>query len=440
MSQLPPRPNNTWPVVAVVGAGFGGLACAKRLKGVPANVVLLDRTNHHLFQPLLYQVATATLSPSDIAAPVRKVLARNRNAVSVLAEVTEVDPAKKLLYLNYLDYGEQPEPFDYLVIATGSRHSYFGKNEFAVHAPGLKTLADATSVRARILRAFEKAEIERDPKEHQDLLTFVLVGGGPTGVEMAGAIAELCRDSLARDFRRIQPAEARIILIDGGSRILSGFDEKLSDAARRRLIGMGIEVITGRTLAHVDEAGVLVGGERIAARTVIWTAGVEPSPAGQWLNAATDRSGRVKVNPDLSIAGHPDIFVIGDTAYVEQDGKPLPAVAQVALQQGKYVADLLRARIWKEPACPPFRYRDMGSMAVIGRGYSLLQYKKVRIAGWSAWIAWALIHVLYLAEYGNRVRVLVQWAWTYFTGQGGSRLIVDPFPDPVQASKPEDPA
>lgn len=416
-----PRLLEEGAIVAIVGGGFGGLSVAKGLNDAPARVILFDRTNHHLFQPLLYQVATATLAPGDIAAPIRQVLAKQTNALVILGEVDRVDAAAKTLHV----MGHELK-FDYLVIATGARHSYFGRNEFSLHAPGMKSLADATSVRARILKAFETAESELDKSKHAELLTFVLVGAGPTGVEMAGAIAELRRFTLKQEFRNIDPRWARIILVEASPRILGSFDESLAAKVHQHLEQMGVQVMAGKRVEQVDEDGVVVSGEKIHSRTVIWTAGVEPSPAAKWLDAPTDRAGRVKVNPDCSVPGHPEIFVIGDTASYEENGKPLPGVAQVALQQGRYVGKLIKARLTGEQAPAPFKYFDIGNMAVIGRGFAILEWGKIKLSGYLAWLIWATIHVAYLADFGNRIRVMTQWAWTYFTRQSGSRLIVEP--------------
>jgi NADH dehydrogenase FAD-containing subunit len=389
-------------------------------------VLLIDKSNHHLFQPLLYQVATATLAPAEIAAPVRQLLAKQRNATVAFAEVSGVDRARRQVLVNYLDRRDAPLDYDYLILATGASHNYFGHEEFANFAPGLKNLNNATSVRDRILRAFELAEIEDDPKEHQDLLTFVLVGAGPTGVELAGAIAELRRFTLAADFRRVNPDSARIILVQSGPRILPTFHEKLAQAAHRRLEELGVEIRTGSRVTSVDAKGVVVNDERIFSRTVIWTAGVTPSPAGKWLGVPTDKSGRVMVQPDCSVPGNPEVFVIGDTASLDHRGKPLPGVAQVAMQQGKYVASVIVARTTQEVAPPPFRYFDKGSMAVVGRNFAVLEIGGFRRSGFTAWIVWGVVHLLFLAAPGNRIRVITQWLWSYLTRQRGSRLILGP--------------
>src|SRR5215470_6647153 len=337
------------PVVVIVGGGMAGLSAAKALKNAPVSVYVIDRNNHNVFQPLLYQVATSVLAPGQIAAPIRSVLRGQRNATTLLGEVTGVDSEKRCVYVTDADRKDVPVRYDYLILATGARGSYFGHNEFAAHAPGLKTLADAVAVRNKILEAFERAEAEEDPAAHRDLLTFVLVGAGPTGVEMAGAISVLIRRSLRKDFRRIDPLSARVVLIDANDRVLSAFAPDISEAAKRRLERLGVEVCLGHPVERVDEAGVVVGGERIASRTVIWTAGVAPSPAGKWIGAPTDRAGRVRVLPDLSVPGHSEIFVVGDTATVDRDGKPLPGVAQVALQQGRYAGRAIARRVKHVP-------------------------------------------------------------------------------------------
>jgi len=414
------------PRVVIVGGGFGGLAAARALRGAPVRVTLVDRSNHHLFQPLLYQVATATLAPGDIAAPIRQLLRGQRNVTVAMAEVTGVDVGGRHVLVDYLGQPNTPFEYDYLILATGASHSYFGHNEFAAFAPGMKSLADAESVRAKVLKAFETAEIEEDPSKHQDLLTFVLVGGGPTGVEMAGALAELRRFTLKSDFRRIDPQRARIILAESHPRILANFPEELSRKARARLESVGVEVRTGQPVKAIDEASVLIGDERIPCRTVIWTAGVTPSPAGKWLNAPTDQAGRVRVEKDCSVPGHPEVFVIGDTASLDQDGKPLPGVAQVAMQQGRFVGQVITNRETGRPARPSFRYFDKGNMAVIGRGFAILDSGPVKLSGRPAWLAWALVHLLFLPGGGNRLRVWTQWLWSYLTRQRSSQLIVEP--------------
>src|SRR5262245_6556747 len=360
------------PHVVIVGAGFGGLAAAKALKRAPVRVSVFDRSNHHLFQPLLYQVATAMLSPGHIASPVRALLHGQRNAAVFLAEVTGIDTVRQCIVARSTDR-TATIPYDYLILATGVHHSYFGHDEFEPFAPGLKTLADAVAVRNKILGAFELADTEEDPMRHQDLLTFVLVGAGPTGVEMAGAIASLIRNTLASEYRRIDPGLAKIVLVDRDTRILKSFSDDLSSAAHRRLTALGVEVRLGHAVDAVDADGVIVNGERIWSKTVIWTAGVAPSPAGRWLGVETDRSGRVRVRGDLTIPGHPEVFVIGDLASFDQNGRQLPGVAQVALQQGRYAARVIERRQTGRRPLAPFRYFDKGSMAVVGRNFAIVE-------------------------------------------------------------------
>jgi NADH dehydrogenase FAD-containing subunit len=430
---------NGAPRVVIVGGGFGGLAAAKALKHTPVHVTLIDRTNHHLFQPLLYQVATSVLAPGQIASPIRGILRKQKNTTVILGEVTGVNKDLRSVLVNSADREGVEIPYDYLILATGVRHSYFGHNEFEKFAPGLKGLADAVAIRNKILRAFEQAEAEEDPSRHPDLLTFVLVGAGPTGVEMAGAIAVLVHNTLRTEFRRIDPTSARIVLLDMSPRVLGTFAEPLSQAAKSRLEALGVEVRLGHGADQIDDKGVIVAGERIASKTVIWTAGVAPSPAGKWLGAETDRAGRVRIQPDLTVAGHPEIFVVGDTASLDQDGKPLPGVAQVAMQQGKYAGKLIRSRVTGAPARPPFRYFDKGNMAVVGKGFAVLQSGKFHMSGFTAWLAWAAIHLQFLATSSLRVSVFVQWVWTYLTGQRGSRIIVNHHasdaPQPERASR-----
>jgi NADH:ubiquinone reductase (H+-translocating) len=413
------------PRVVIVGGGFGGLAAAKALRKSNVEVVLIDRQNHHLFQPLLYQVATSVLSPGQIASPIRGILGKQRNTTVILGEVTGVDTGRRCVFVDSVDRTGVAIDYDYLILATGASHSYFGHDEFEPFAPGLKSLADAVSIRNRILQAFEQAEAEEDPKRHRDLLTFVLVGAGPTGVEMAGAIAALVRNALRSEFRRIDPTSARIILVDAGKRVLGTFPETLAVAAMRRLEKLGVDVRLGHGVDHIDADGARVAGECIASKTVIWTAGVAPSPAGKWLEAATDHAGRVRVQPDLSVSGHPEIFVVGDTASLDQDGHPLPGVAQVPIQQGRYAAKLIRRRIGGHAVLPPFRYFDKGSMAVVGKGFAVLHSGRISLSGFVAWMAWAAVHLEFLAQSSLRVSVFVQWVWTYLTGQRGSRLIVN---------------
>ena len=353
------------------------------------------------------------------------MLRRQRNATTILGEVTGVDTAKKCLFVDDADRKGVPVDYDYLILATGAEGSYFGHDEYARHAPGLKTLADAVAVRNKMLEAFERAEAEADPKAHPDLLTFVLVGGGPAGVEMAGAMAVLVRRTLRSEFRRIDPASARIVLIDASDRILKLVGPEAARGAHRRLEKLGVEIRLGHAVEKVDAEGVIVGGERIVSKTVIWTAGVAPSPAGKWLKAPTDRAGRVKINPDLTVPGHDEIFVIGDTAALDQDGAPLPGVAQVALQQGRYAGRLIGRRLRGAAAPRPFRYFDKGNMAVVGQGYAVVQSGRFHLTGLLAFFVWAFIHIAYLAQASQRISIFGQWAWTYLTRQRGSRLIVN---------------
>jgi len=408
----------TTPRIVIVGAGFGGLSAAKALAGKPFDVTVIDRHNYHLFQPLLYQVATASLSPAEIASPIRGILQRAQNVNVMLGKVSGIDLERH----EVLAEGRRV-PYDTLVLATGAQHAYFGHGDWAAFAPGLKTIDDATYIRRRILLAFEKAETETDPAERARLLNFVIVGGGPTGVEMAGAIAELANRALAEDFRSIDPRAARIILVEAAPRLLTPFDPPLSEAARTSLEQLGVEVRLGTPVTALDGAGVSVGTERIEARTVIWGAGVIASPAGEWLGAETDRAGRVKVTPDLSVPGHPDIFVIGDTAAIDDaNGNPLPGVAPVAKQQGNYVAALLIAR-QKGKTVAPFRYRDLGSLATIGRKRAIIQMGRLKMKGFIAWLLWCVAHIYYLIGFRNRFVVAISWLWNYITFQRATRLI-----------------
>ncbi len=424
------------PRIIIVGGGFGGLAAAKALRKTPAEVILIDRSNHHLFQPLLYQVATAVLTPSQIATPIRSILRNHKNVTVIMGEVTGVDKERKQVLVSDADRQAVPIAYDYLILASGATHSYFGHNEFEEFAPGMKSVADAVASRNKILQAFEQAEAEEDPILHRDLLTFVLIGAGPTGVEMASALAVLIRSSLKSEFRRINPASARIVLVDMAPRVLPPFSESLSEAAKRRLEKLGVEVRLGHSVDRIDADGIVVGGERIPSKTVIWTAGVAPSPAGKWLKVETDRAGRVRVQNDVTVPGHPEIFVVGDTASFEENGKPLAGVAQVAMQQGRYAGKVLHARITGRTPPGPFSYFDKGTMAVVGKGFAVLQSHKVRVSGFGAWLAWAFVHLQFLATSSLRLTVFLQWVWTYFTGQRGSRLIVNHHgPQPAKAAE-----
>jgi NADH dehydrogenase len=412
------------PLVVIIGGGFGGLAAAKGLKRCPVNVLLIDRSNHHVFQPLLYQVAISVLAPGQIASPIRSLLSSQTNTSVMLGNVTGVDAASKQVTVDAGDKVGLKIDYDYLILATGAKHTYFGHDEFAAFAPGLKSLADAESLRSHILEAFEKAEIEDDVERRRALLTFVMVGAGPTGVEIASAIAVMARTSLRRDFRHIDPTSAHIVLVDAGARPLPTFSEKLSEAAMRRLTTLGVEVRLGVAVQVVDEEGVVMGNERILAKTVVWTAGVAPSPAGMWLGTAVDRAGRVRIEPDLTVPEHPEIFVIGDTASLDQDGHPLPGVAQVAMQQGRYAAKSIVHRVAGQSPLPPFRYFDKGNLAVVGKNFAVLQSGRVQLSGFMAWLVWALIHIQFLAEASLRLSVFLQWIWTYISGKRAERLII----------------
>ena len=412
--------------VVIVGAGFGGLETAKTLRRVPADVILVDRQNHHCFQPLLYQVATAALSPADVAWPTRHILRDQRNATVLMEEVSGIDMRQKLLRTNFGDIS-----YDYLVIATGATHAYFGHDEWAAFAPGLKRIEDATRIRRSILIAFEQAELITDADERRRLLTFVIVGGGATGVEMAGAIAEVARQTLAADFRRIDPRSARIVLIEAGLRLLPAFPPEQSDFVRAALMRSGVDVKTDTRVTKCDARGVDTDGGRIDAGTLIWAAGVTASPAARWLNAEADRAGRVKVGPDLSLPGHPDIFVIGDTAAVtDQTGHPVPGIASAAKQMGHYVGKLIAARIAGRAAPGPFRYMHLGELATIGRRAAVVKLGRLQLKGFIGWLFWAAVHIYFLIGVRNRFIVAFNWLWTYLTFQRGARLITGPEPPP----------
>jgi NADH dehydrogenase len=408
------------PHVVIVGAGFGGLAAAQRLGKAPIDVTVIDRRNHHLFQPLLYQVATAALSPADIAAPIRATLRPYRNTEVLLDEVIEIDPeARRVITKDNAD-----QSYDYLIVATGSVYAYFGHEDWPRHAPGLKSLEDAIAIRRRLLLAFERAETARDPTRRERLLTFVLVGGGPTGVEMAGAIAELAKATLARDFRHIDPKAARILLVEAGPRLLPGFPEKLSAYATAILRRMGVEVRLDTMIEAIDADGVTARGERIPAGMVVWSAGVRATPVGQWLGVGAARNGAVEVAPDLSVPRFPEVFVLGDAAFVPgPDGKPLPGLAAVAEQQGRYVAELIAARVEQRADPGPFVYRNRGTMATIGRSAAVADFGGVQLTGYTAWLLWGLVHIYLLIGFRNRLAVFVNWVWSWLTYGRGARLI-----------------
>lgn len=417
------------PRVVIVGAGFGGLEAALKLGRAPVHVTVIDRNNHYVFQPLLYQVATAYLSPADITAPIRTVLRHQRNTEVLMAEVTAVDTTRRQVMMrDQITGAERSAPYDYLVLATGAGQSYFGRDDWAAYAPSLKTIPDATALRRRVLLAFEEAEMAADDAERvRSLLTFVIIGGGPTGVELAGAIAELAHRTLRSDFRHVDVTSTRIVLIEALPRLLNTFPESLSEKAARKLQRLGVEVRTGERVTEVDADGVIVGSERIESGTLIWAAGVSASPAGKWIGAETDRAGRVIVNDDLSVPGHPEIFVVGDTASVAgADGMPLPGVAPVAMQQGRYVGRTIRARVKEREKPRPFKYFNKGNLATIGRSFAIADFGFARVSGFIAWVLWLGVHILYLIGFRNRLLVMMQWAWEYFTYEHGARLITPP--------------
>ena len=408
--------------VVIVGAGFGGLECAKALRRAQVDVTVIDRENHHCFQPLLYQVATAALSPADIAWPIRHILRPQRNATVLMEEVRGVDPERKCVQTQF---GEIP--YDYLVIATGSTHSYFGHDDWSRFAPGLKRIEDGTRIRRSILIAFERAEVMTDEDQRRRLLTFVIVGGGATGVEMAGAIADVARQTLAADFRRIDPRSARIILIEAGPRLLPTFPAGLSDYALKTLTRVGVEVRTETLVTKCDADGVDLKDGRIDAGTVIWAAGVTASPAMRWLNAEGDRAGRVKVNSDLSLPGHPEIFVVGDTAAVtDKNGHPIPGIAPAAKQMGTYVGKLISARVAGREWNKPFKYMHLGDLATIGRRAAVVKFGPLELKGFIGWVFWSVAHIYFLIGLRNRFVVAFNWFWDYVTFQRGARLITDP--------------
>jgi NADH dehydrogenase len=407
------------PHIVIVGGGFAGLDAARALRDDDVDVTIVDRHNHHVFQPLLYQVATAALSPGDIASPIRWVLRHQKNVRVLLATVTAVDAAGKSLVLD----DKTRLAYDFLILAPGAGHSYFGHDEWAAHAPGLKTLDDALGMRRRMLLAFEEAEREHDAARRRHLLTFVLIGGGPTGVELAGALAEIARHTLREEFDTIDPESARIILIEAGPSILPAFPESLRASARRALRKLGVEVWEHAPVTDIGVEAVTVGGEQVGAHTIIWAAGVAASPLGRTLNAKLDRAGRVVVNDDLSVPEHPDIYVAGDLAgFIHQGGKQLPGVAQVAKQQGRHAARNIRRRLAGQPP-EPFRYRDPGNMATIGRAHAVADFGWARVSGFAGWVLWLFVHIMFLVGFRNRLSVLLQWAASYLTYQRSVRLI-----------------
>jgi len=416
------------PHVVIIGGGFGGLYAAKALKRAPVRITLLDRRNHHVFQPLLYQVATAALAAPDIAAPIRKILRRQRNVTVMLANVESIDPTAKRVVLSD---GEMH--FDYLIVAAGAMHSYFGHDAWAEFAPGLKSIDDAFDIRRRVLIAYEKAERETDAQRRKELLTFVVVGGGPTGVELAGALAEIARNTLTRDFRNVDPQSARVVLLDAGDRLLMPYLPRLSQSAQRQLEGLGVQVVTGARVTAIDAMGVSIGPERIQAATVLWAAGVQSNPLGQSLGVPMDRAGRVQVGPDLSIPGHSNVFVIGDMAAVKWRDGMVPGVAPAAMQMGRFAARAIVARV-TGGTLEPFSYVDKGSLATIGRSRAVAQFGKWGFSGIVAWSFWLWLHIFFLIGFRNRMVVLMEWFWAYLTFQRSARIILD---DPHARIKPK---
>jgi NADH:ubiquinone reductase (H+-translocating) len=408
--------------VVIVGGGFGGLRAVKALRGAPVDILLVDRRNHHLFQPLLYQVATAALSPADIASPIRGILRRQENVDVILGEVVDIRPDEREIELA----DGTRLPYDHLIVATGAVDQYFGHGDWPHLAPGLKSIEDATVIRRRFLLSFEAAERETDPAARRALLTTVVIGAGPTGVEMAGAMAEMARHSIVRDFRSIDPSSARVLLVEGGDRVLPAYHPRLSERAERALVRRGVEVRKGAIVSRITSGAIFIGEERIPTRNVVWAAGVAASPIGSRLGAELDRMGRVLVAPDLSLPGHPEIFVVGDLARVEsRAGEPLPGLAPVAMQQGRTAGENIRAQVEGRPT-RPFRYRDRGSMATIGRGAAIADIRGFRLSGLLAWLAWIFVHIFFLIGFRNRIAVMLQWAWAYLTWQRGARLITGP--------------
>ncbi len=406
--------------VVVVGAGFGGLQAVHRLGGAPVRITIVDRRNHHLFQPLLYQAATASLAPSEIAWPIRHLLRRRRDVITLLASVESIDKQTRELHL---DDGSTL-PYDTLVLATGARHAYFGHDDWEPFAPGLKTLEDATTIRGRILLAFEEAEREEDGRKRAALMTFVIVGAGPTGVELAGAIAELARATLPAEFRHINTHDTRIVLIEAGPRVLPAFAADLSAYAKDSLERLGVEVVLGEAVSDCSAEGVVFGGERLPAATILWAAGVQASPAAHWLDAPADKAGRLKVEPDLTVPGHEEIFAIGDAAIVlRPDGRPVPGIAPAAKQEGAYVAGVIRARLGAAPAPPPFRYKHQGDLATIGKRRAIIDFGGIKLKGAIAWWLWGFAHIYFLIGVRNRLSVAINWVWIYARDQRGARLI-----------------
>jgi NADH dehydrogenase len=425
--------SNAQPRVVIVGGGFGGLNLAQALAKSPVQLTLVDRRNHHLFQPLLYQVATAALNPSDIAIPIRRILRGQKNIEVLLAEARSVDFSENQLLLD-----EGSVAFDYLVVATGARHSYFGRDEWMPVAPGLKSIGDALEIRRRVLSAFEQAEREPDPAKRESWLTFVVVGAGPTGVELSGALCEIAQHALARDFRHIDPTQARVILLEGSDRVLPPYVPELSEKAKQQLLRLGVDVRTGQRVTGIDPDSVMIGEQRIRTRTVLWAAGVMGSGFGRALGVPLDRAGRIVVEPDLTIAGHPNVFAIGDGACLVQNGAAVPGVAPAAVQEARHTAkNILRAM--SGASLLPFRYRDKGSLATVGRSAAVADFGKLKLSGPLAWLAWLVLHLMFLVGFRNRVIVLFQWLWSFVSYDRGARLITGPLkrdPEQPRAERP----
>jgi NADH dehydrogenase len=418
------------PKIVIVGGGFGGLAAIRELKGVNADITLIDKRNHHLFQPLLYQVATTSLGPSEIAWPIRQLVHKRNEVTTVLGTVAGVDTKRKVVHVE----GQPDVPFDYLILATGARHAYFGHNDWEPFAPGLKTLEDATAMRRRLLTAFEKAEVETDPAKRRALLTFVIIGGGPTGVELAGAIIELARITLRDDFRNIDPAEARVVMIEAGPRVLANFKPEMSAYADKALRELGVEVELGKAVTEVSAHGVVYAGTAVASETIIWAAGVLASPAAHWLGAEADRVGRIKVEPDLSVPGHPNIFAIGDTVTaLAPDGRPVPGIGDAAKQGGRHAARVIKDRMAGNSAAKPFAYAHLGDIATIGRREALIDFGWIKLTGWIGWWTWGLAHIYFLIGLKNRLFIALNWLWIYLSGYRSARLITQDMPAPVNA-------
>jgi NADH:ubiquinone reductase (H+-translocating) len=424
---IPPGPH-----VVIIGSGFGGMAAARELRHAPVRITIVDRSNHHLFQPLLYQVATAALSPADIAAPIRRIFRHQSNVAVMLAEATGVDVAAKRVIL-----ADGSLEYDTLIVATGATHAYFGHDEWAQHSTGLKSLKDALKIRQRVLMAFEVAEREPDETLRRAWMTFVIVGGGPTGVELAGTLAEVTRQTLAKDFRHINTASARVILVEASPRVLGAYSEDLSEAARKQLERLGVAVWTGVQVTGIGADGVRIGSERVRAHTVVWAAGVAASPLAGTLGVPLDRAGRVLVEPELTIPGRDDVYVIGDLAHIEEDGKLVPGVAPAAMQQGRHAARNVLRQLEGQPR-QPFRYVDKGMLATIGRGAAVAHVGPFKASGHFAWLLWLFVHILFLIGFRNRILVMLQWAWSYVTFDRGARLITEPLKEPLVGCPPTD--